>query len=802
MESDLTNVAGAQSASDATIFFGYPSRPPLLAETVREGARLIADTRIVQTKSWEELRVAGRLLLSELCEAIVASTCAAFDVTGLNQNVMFELGYSIGRRKRVWLLRDTTRAEASAKWEQVGLLTTVGYAPYTNAEDIRIKFTNDMPHLTADAILDQLLSELLPPTRPNLFYMPSVPLSEIGRVVSRQVYEEEDRHVKVVSADPSEASVYPIGWYAQQIYASSAVLILFGSSARTGSAVHNARAALVAGLAHGMGRPLLMVAEEDYTSPIDYRDLLHVAPTARAARNRLEGWLKDTFEPLYELAKRSDERRTGLLLASELKSLRLGQAVAENESDTLREYFIETAAYREIFERALAVFLGRKGVGKTANMLQASEALKADARNLVCIVKPQAYELTAVLRLLGKGIAGDVQAFMIDGLWAYLLISEIALVAAERIKTRPGSAAAGTPEAKLIEYIENSKYGLQADFAVRLERVVDVLEKMELSSSLEKAREQISEALFSGLLAELRLLLVDVLQDRNLIAVLIDNLDKAWDKVEDVRALAPLLLGLFGAAGRVVRDFGRTRERQKSIAIRIAVFLRSDIFNHVVRAAREPDKLPISRLVWTDTDLLLRVVEERYVAASEGTADPQDFWRRYFVEDVDGVPTREYVAHAVLPRPRDLVYFCNAAIGAAVDAGRNRIEKADLERANQVYSQFALEAILVENGITIPELEAVLYEFAGSPAHITTEEALKLIRTVGIDEGKSESVLEHLRSLTFLGLETAQDRYGYVEDAADVERDKVLARKLAEARGSPARVEVHPAFRAFLDIKN
>jgi hypothetical protein len=58
------------------------------------------------------------------------------DVTTINPNVMYEVGFAIARDKRVWLIRDDSYVDSRVEFDQLRFLTTVGYRPYTNAEQI------------------------------------------------------------------------------------------------------------------------------------------------------------------------------------------------------------------------------------------------------------------------------------------------------------------------------------------------------------------------------------------------------------------------------------------------------------------------------------------------------------------------------------------------------------------------------------------------------------------------------------------------------------------------------------------
>ena len=70
-------------------------------------------------------------------------------------------------------------------------------------------------------------------------------------------------------------------------------------------------------------------------------------------------------------------------------------------------------------------------------------------------------------------------------------------------------------------------------------------------------RIKISELLHNEMLARLRVLLGAVLQTKAKVAVLVDNLDKAWNPNGDLSLLSGLLFGLLSASRRVADEFGR-----------------------------------------------------------------------------------------------------------------------------------------------------------------------------------------------------------------------------------------------------
>lgn len=146
----------------------------------------------------------------------------------------------------------------------------------------------------------------------------------------------------------------------------------------------------------------------------------------------------------------------------------------------------------------------------------------------------------------------------------------------------------------------------------------------------------------------------------------------------------------------------------------LSIFLRSDIFAALEAEVPEPDKLPIRRLLWPDPATLLQIPEERFSVGRSGQLGT-DLWT-FFDATVEGVPTRDYIAGRVQPRPRDILHYCTSAIDSAVTHRRVRVTEADLLSADTEYSRFAAGALFVEAG---DELEDVVYGFAGSEPVMT-----------------------------------------------------------------------------------
>jgi hypothetical protein len=778
----------------STIFFGYPSRPETSRETLERAASALRERFGLDVGSWEDLSIGGRVLIEEIAQAIDAAEVSVFDVTTLNENVLFELGYAIGADKRIWLLRDTSDERAAERWEQTPLLHTVGYREYINAEDVVSAYMADQPHADSDTFFSRSIEpQLGTPSEPTLFYAKAPLPTEAEREISRRLRRERREGIRVIEANPQEAASNTLPWYANHCYLASVVVVHMLGRNRRGAGVHNARCALIAGLARGFGRQVLMLVEEGHWSALDYRDLLYEYGSARDCRDRVDAWLPRALTG----AKREVERRAEVaerrVLSTELAAVRLGEYVAENESDELLRYFVSTAPYRDALEPGTTIFLGRKGTGKTANFICAADELSTDRRNLVCVIQPTEYDLGGIAQILEAFDAGGDASYLVETLWKYLLITELAVAAVDAALQRPAGMQPSDPEWPIDEYLRAQSFS--ADFAVRLERAVASLATIDSDGALEQRRGSVAQALHEGEIHALREMLQPVLSDKKRVAFLIDNLDQAWAVERDRAAVSRLLLGLLGAAERLVGDLRKIGTG--GVGVSLVVFLRSDIFVALEPALPEPDKLPIRRLLWSDQAMLLQIPEERFSVARAGQPG-QDLWK-YFDDAVGGVPTTDYICQRVQPRPRDILHYCRSAIDSAVMHRRVRVTEADLLAADAEYSRFATGVLLVELG---EDLEAAVYAFAGSDPVVSPEVLGARLREAGVLEPDAENAVEQLLAATFLGIEVVDGDFTYAQDPGDLRRFKAMSRALGNRRHSPARYKVHPAYHSYLGMSD
>ncbi|WP_189311307.1 P-loop ATPase, Sll1717 family [Streptomyces brasiliensis] len=790
---------------DYKVFLGYSKNPADVSQEIQQAATVINRSGFAEAKTWEANPATGRLIIETVLQDIDDSTICLFDVTTLSENVLFEVGYAFSQRKHI-VLSVFKSSETVRDWRAFDIFSTIGCIFYENGGELAARFMSGINAASEKTLWDDASQALDRTVKNSIFYVPTYHTSEAERNLRRMVGKERDLGTKVTIADPAEQGSAPLAWYVNAVYSSAATLLQMSGERHDRNRLHNARSAFIAGLARGLERPLLVVVEDDYRGPVDYKDILYTYHNKKRLAEKLSQWREQAFRAWNQEEIDDQVPSPKLELATELKDLKFGDYVAENESDTLDEYFVETAEYEAVLNESSVVFVGRKGMGKSANMIRASQVLRDDKRNLVCVVRPSNYDLDGLVSVL-ESLGGDGnQSFLVESFWRFLLYSEISLEAVAAADRLPAGIGDGTPMARLRDYLTQNE--IAEEFSIRLERVIESvrreLRETSRTISIEKQRERIAQALHGNIVGNLRKLLGDALRDRHRVALLVDNLDSAWTKSAQLKSQAILLVGLLGTVSRIAEEFQRENNRLRSVNVTVSVFLRSDIYDEVIKEAREPDKINTKRIDWNQPDLLKRVMDERYLSVRPKGTSPDELWERYFCSQIGDKPTLDYIFSIILHRPRDLVFFCKAAVFNAANARHLLVEDSDIREAEKNYSKFALDALLVEYGATMSHLEEVVYEFAGCPSIMPKTEVLEIIQSIpGMDEAsQATDCLEGLLKISFLGVEVREGDFSYPDRADDLRKAKILARNASRRGKREERYEVHPAYRNFLEIES
>jgi hypothetical protein len=120
------------------VFVAYSSKDSALADGIFDAiSRANAKPLPVIYEPWVFNDVAGGPLISPILGKIDESPFVIADITYLNLNVVYEIGFAIGRNKRAFLVRHKPTEGDKQLVKAVGIFDTLGYHEYETFNDLK-----------------------------------------------------------------------------------------------------------------------------------------------------------------------------------------------------------------------------------------------------------------------------------------------------------------------------------------------------------------------------------------------------------------------------------------------------------------------------------------------------------------------------------------------------------------------------------------------------------------------------------------------------------------------------------------
>ena len=779
------------------VFYAFPGNPPFLGETINNALDLIKKCPDIRSDGirftpWTDMATGGNRLIDSILQSIDRSSVFACDLTYGNPNVSFELGYAIARFKRVWISLNTSIEKAEQNYRKTFFgLTGSGYVKYDNSSDLAKAFINEAPYKNPElTLLGSRYRTLhaLQETPAILYLKPPVATESVIAVT--QLLQDSVFSNSVIVDDPVENPLPTLDWYASKLRAVDAILCHLLSTEEQHHLLHNAKCSLIAGMCKGFRKSTLMLVRQPFQSPIDYQTLLKLHSTTKECANTLDSWINNLSLPKR---RRRRPEVTKEYKSLDLRRLSIGEPVAENESQRLDRYFVETSTYLRAMDDPVTIVVGRKGTGKSAQLYAMQTALLNDRRNHACVIKPVGYEIDGLLRVLNSILHKSERGYLIESLWKLLVYSELARSISKMLESRPPYQPPSEKENKFIAYYEKHKELLDMPFSQRLDVTVRSLSKLAEIEDAVAQHQRISELLHSNQLRDLRDVIGSALSGKQRVSILIDNLDAQWRADQYVNYLSELLWGLLQVSTDIAAEFNIADHWRIPVNLSLTVFLRSDIFAFILPTAPEQDKLPIQRITWTDSEVLKRLVDLRLEFGVESSDDAATIWGKLFCQEVAGHEVWDFVTRNVLPRPRDIVYLMREAVDSAINRGHSVVQQQDFLDAREKYSQYVVGWMLAEDDPSKGKLESILVEFAGSPKIISRSEINARLVLAGVAATDHNFYINLMCDINFFKIATTQG-YKFASHEADRTMKIQIARKLAQQKGTEESYEVVPAF--------
>jgi len=769
-------------------FVVYPAQPGVVGATIEAALATFRDAHGSRAfTSWTETDIAGHFIGTTVLGQIANASRLAADISVLNFNVTYEIEYAIGCKKPLILLRNKAIAPSHPDIHELGIFDTLGHVPYENSHALAAVLLSAQKdkHLLAANFSLKL-------TAPVYLTDAKFKTDAATRIVSRV----KKARLSFRSFDPNE-QVRLSGLDAiRQVAESYAVLAHFVPNQIADAQLHNLRSAFIAGLAHGMQKVTLLLQDGNDPVPIDYRDFVVSFKDPRdidAAigdfATRATAALQDSAEPLI------------LKHDNPLEKIHLGSSSAENELRDLQAYYIETAAFQRAYRGDVRLVIGRKGSGKSALFHQVRDRIRSQKANIVLDLKPDGYKLLKfkddVLRLMAKG----TKEHTLTAFWEYLLLLEICHKILEKDRLpHTRDPRLFEPYRALSDTYETDMHVSEGDFSERLSGLLTHIANEYKARFGNLAETTLSEARLTELMyvhdvKQLRELVVSYLKNKNALWLLFDNIDKGWPthgiEDQDVAIIRDLL--------EATRKLQRQLERD-DIDCRTLVFLRNDVYEHLVQHTPDRGKESKVLLDWTDPDLLRELLRRRFVVTGslKQSVSFVDVWRSLVVSHVNGEESAQHLIDRCLMRPRALIDLINHCRGFAINLGHQKINESDIEKGVEAFSTDLVTEIGLEIRDILPEADNVLYQFIGASERIGAAEIEELLGEISESPYQREAFLELLLWYGFLGLVRPNDEVAYIYTVNyDFGRLRGIERQL---RKTSLTYQVNPAFVNGLEI--
>jgi hypothetical protein len=359
-----------------------------------------------------QLDTPGGFLSNDSLNQIDGADLIIIDITRLNFNIVFELGYALGKSKRVLLTLNRSVQADVREISEIGVFDSIGYKTYENSKELASLFEdnenvknlrkspNEIDKSTPIYVLDTLHK-----TDASI------------RIISRI----KKSRIRFRSFDPREQSRLSAYEALDEVQKSVAIVVNLLSKTSSDHIRNNFRGAFLSGLAYGLEKIILILQEGEEPIPPEYRDLVKVYNQPRDVDQYINSFAPQVMEALQSVAGELILQRPKQLI----EKLDLGSPAAENEMDTLSQYYVDTDESNQTMSGNARLVVGRKGSGKTALFLRIREQLRKTKKNIVLDLKPEGHQLKRLKQLVLDFLQEAVKEHISTAFWEYLLLLEI-----------------------------------------------------------------------------------------------------------------------------------------------------------------------------------------------------------------------------------------------------------------------------------------------------------------------------------------------------------------------------------------
>lgn len=726
-------------------FVAFASADPIICDTIANACEK-ASTEDHVFSPWSLNDVSGQPIGDSVDGWVGSANALVADISEPNHNVTYEIGLALGLANPVRLIRAASKDRK--RIEEIGLLHNIGHDDYRSTAELVEKLQR--PITTPRWRVPKRNREQ------QVYLLHSSRVDDLLRRTTSGI--KKIMKVRFRGFNPQEIDRLTASEAFEQIAQSFGVVAIWHDQSAPEAFRQNQRAAFAIGVARGLEIPHLLLAQSSMRLPLDLDEMA----TRWTSVGDIDAIMRDFREAVAECQEAFVDLRP--MVNRYLDKIHCGDPTAENEAVQLENYFLETEEFRRTLAGDLNIVMGRKGSGKSAIFLQARNRVRANKNNIVIDLAPEAFQLIKIKEFVLEKLNLGARKEFIAAFWEYIVWLEVAykLIEKDEQKVKYDSRLFESFDRLRAAYKERAEGS--GDFSERLssltERIVGRYQAtIDGAHNGNLKTSKTLEIVYGQEIRTIRDEVLSYLKPKGVVFFLFDNLDRFWTPTGFADLDALIIIGLVECLQDLRRRFG-----QAKVKFQWAIFLRSDVYEFVVKGMADYGKLASSSVEWGDRELLLKLFERR-VLHGFGDNPPSwsSVWNAVSVQTVDGVPTLDFLLNASLMRPRYLIRLFETARRRAVTLTRDRIEEGDYtaaidELAWQVLEDFDRELVDV-----VPDAEYLLYDLARLGKETSLTGLRRTIQTRVASPETAEAVVDVLIWTGCIGVRTP-DRTYYISD--------------------------------------
>lgn len=716
-------------------FYAYASLPAEIGQTIE----LAVTNSNAEIKTWRALDIPGHFISEEVLEGIDSSSFLVADISVLNFNVTYEIGYAIGKGKRVLLTKNKSIQEGSPSIREVGIFDTLGYKEYQNSSELSVYLKSAVP--SKPLRLTCKVNNKSP-----VYLLEGMHKTDWAtRIVSRI---KKARYL-FRSFDPNEQPRLSANDAINQVAQSHGIVVPLLSSTAVGCEIHNMRGAFIAGLADGMSKALCILQHEDDPVPLDFRDFVTMTYHPDDINDCIANFAGEVAEAFQQ-----DEKITTSSKDTFLQSVDLGSTSAENEMRTLESYYLKTDQFLKSLRGEANIVVGRKGSGKSAIFLQVRDRERNKKGNVVLDLKPDGYKLIKFKEMILSFLEEGTFQHTIMAFWEYVLLLEICykILEKDRELHKHDHTLYG-PYRALADLYYADGYETEGDFSERMSSLMEKISTEYRSKHGDQTNvrlnaSKLTEMLYCHDVRDLSKQVIEYMIHKEVCWLLFDNIDKGWPTSGLEHEDLLIIRALIDATKKIERQFAKS-----NITVNTILFLRNDVYELLVKETSDRGKEASVLLDWTDPDLLRELIRLRIVSNNiKGDDSFNSLWPKICVSHYSGEETSQYLIERSLMRPRFLLNLISQCKSFAINLNHDRVQEEDIDKGLTAYSTDLLTDIGYEINDVENNVDDVLYAFIGSKSVVKRSEIFSVLAEFGVGDEYFEKIFELLLWYGFVGL--------------------------------------------------